>query len=73
MIGELGEVFEWLRAGFAGWRFLFSPKYREMVFLRWKGESRWSVLWDVVGGCAGVLFSVGMIYVIGFVVFSPAS
>lgn len=61
MIGELTELFAWIQAGFAGWRFMFSSNYRERIFARWSGASRWAVLWDVVCGTAGVLFTVGLI------------
>jgi len=38
MIGELGEVFDYCRAGWAGWRHLLSPSFRRETTKDWKTE-----------------------------------
>lgn len=42
----------------AGWRFLLVPGFRRRTLQRWQHESGLQVMEDVVGGIAGVVFSV---------------
>ena len=58
MVSEIVEALEWLEAAFAGWRFVFSPRYREKVFAGWKGAAWHSVAWDLLCGVAGMGFSI---------------
>jgi hypothetical protein len=51
------DVF-WLAYPLAGWLFIFSPAFRRRTEERWANESRMQVMADVVGGVAGVVFSV---------------
>jgi hypothetical protein len=62
MVGELGELFEWIRAAFAGWRFLFSPSYRKTKRNDWENEKTIYIVWDVFCGLAGIIFSLLIIY-----------
>jgi len=54
---EALEFIDWFRAAFAGWRFLFSSTYRAQTRERWRYERAWHVVWDVLCGLAGVVFS----------------
>jgi hypothetical protein len=62
MIGELAELFDWIRAAFAGWRFLFSSSYRITKNNDWKNEKTAYIVWDVCCGLAGIIFSPLIIY-----------
>ena len=62
MIGELAELFDWIRAPFAGWRYLFSPSYRKTKDNDWKNEKTVYIVWDVCCGLAGIIFSLLIIY-----------
>jgi hypothetical protein len=68
MIGELGELYGWLRAGTAGWRFLFVPSYRQKIISSWKFERWYYIAWDIACGLAGIVFSllivVALVYLI---------
>lgn len=64
MIGEIGEVFEWLSAATAGWRFLFSRVYREKVLSGWRDESPYSVAWDIICGLAGIALTIALVVLI---------
>ena len=64
MIGELGELFEWIRGGFYGWRFLFSPSYRRSKRDEWKNEKAIYIIWDVCCGLAGIVFTLVIVYLI---------
>lgn len=68
MIGELNELYGWLRAGTAGWRFLFIPSYRRETMSGWRFERWYYVAWDIVCGLAGIAFSllivVALVYII---------
>ncbi len=55
---------DWLRAGFAGWRYAFSASYRRQMRERWKHKSWPYIAWDVVCGLAGVAFTMLIVYVI---------
>lgn len=57
MIGELGEFFEWIRTASLGWQYLFSPSYRRNIHEGWKYEKWYYVVWDIICGTAGILFS----------------
>jgi hypothetical protein len=56
-LGEFVEVFDWLRVAFAGWHYLFSPRYRERIHARWKSDSSLSIARDITGAVAGCVFS----------------
>jgi hypothetical protein len=62
MIGELGEIFEWLMAALVGWRYLLSPSYRKAKHNDWRNEKAIYIVWDVCGGLAGIIFSLLVIY-----------
>lgn len=54
------EVFllEYLAYPLAGWWFVLSPTFRRRTAERWATQSGMRVMQDVVGGVAGVVFSV---------------
>ncbi len=68
MIGELNELHGWLRAGTAGWRFLFIRSYRQQIMSGWRFERWYYVAWDIACGLAGIAFSlllvVALVYLI---------
>ena len=64
MIGETGEIFDWFKAAFAGWRYVFSKAYRKEKHENWKNEKRIYIIWDFILGTAGIAFSIVVIYVI---------
>jgi hypothetical protein len=68
MIGELNELHGWLRAGTAGWRFLFIPSYRQQIMSSWRFERWYYVAWDITCRLAGIAFSLlivfGLVYII---------
>jgi len=61
---EAIEFIDWFRAVFGGWRFVFSPSFRQKTRARWKDESWLRIAWDVLCGVAGVAFSLLLVYVI---------
>ena len=64
MIAEAGEIFEWLKAAFSGWRYLISKNYRKSKHYEWKNEKIIYVIWDFILGLAGIIFSIVVIYFI---------
>jgi hypothetical protein len=70
MIGDFIEAVDWLRAGVSGWRFMFSASFRNEALAKWKNESRYYVLWDVVCGFAGVVFSLLLVGGLFYALFS---
>ena len=66
MIGETGEIFEWFKAAFGGWRYLFSSSYRKVKNNEWRNEKSIYIVWDVICGIAGVAFSVFLLVIIGY-------
>ena len=64
MIGEIGEILEWLRAATAGWRFVFSPAYRDKVIAEWRVKSRYSVTWDIICGFAGIALTIALVVLV---------
>ena len=66
-IFELGELFDWLINGFAGWRYLFSRPYRQQLHQQWRHQSRWAVVGDVTWKSSTFLFTVLLAGVMGFV------
>jgi hypothetical protein len=61
---ETLEFIDWIRAGFAGWRYLVSASFRRETHTRWKQTSTVRVLWDVVCGIAGIAFTFLIVYVV---------
>lgn len=70
MIGELGEVMNWLRAAIAGWRFLISRSYRRTVMLGWQSERWFYIALDVTCGLAGIAFTVLSLIGLAFLIMS---
>jgi len=66
-IFELGEFFDWLINGFAGWRYLFSRSYRQQLHQQWSHQSRWAVVGDVTWKGITFLFTILLVGGIGFV------
>ena len=68
MIGELCELWDWIKAATSGWRLIFSSTFRADVIQGWKSEKWHYILWDVICGLAGIAFSllpvVGIAYLI---------
>jgi hypothetical protein len=66
MIGELCELWDWLKAATSGWRFIFSPTFRAGALAGWRAEKWYYILWDIICGFAGIAFSllpvVGIVY-----------
>jgi hypothetical protein len=58
----IGLIFEFIGSAlgeflFTGWRWVFSPSYREEMRLRWKGGSQSSVAMEIAGGILGVVLT----------------
>jgi hypothetical protein len=68
MIGELGEVIDYCRTGWAGWRFLLSSSYRQKIIKEWKKEEWYSVAWDMVCGSAGVASSLLIVWLVIYLI-----
>jgi hypothetical protein len=66
MIGELGELVDWVKASAAGWRYIFSARYRQQVHSRWRNEKWFYIAGDVLCGIAGIAFSLGVCWGIGW-------
>jgi hypothetical protein len=64
MIGELGELLDWIKAGFSGWQYLFSTSYRQKKKNDWKNEKIIYIIWDVLCGTAGIIFTLLIIYLV---------
>ena len=62
MISELGEAFEWIKSGLAGWRYLFSHTYRKAKHNDWENEKSIYIFLDVCGGAAGIIFVLLIVY-----------
>lgn len=73
VIGELGEVIDWFRAGFAGWRFLFSASYRSEIMAKWRVDRWYEVAFDVVIGLAGIGLTLAVAVGIGLLIFGGIS
>ncbi len=58
MIGETGEIIDWFKAAFGGWRYMISSSYRKAKKADWKNEKSIYIVWDVICGITGVAFSV---------------
>lgn len=52
------ESLEFVGRAFAGWRFLFSPSYRERTRARWAQQRQMDTMEDVVGALIGMAFTV---------------
>jgi len=70
MIGELGELYDWLRAGTAGWRFVFIPAYRKEIISGWRSQRWYHIAWDIVCGLAGVVFSLLIIFAAAYIIWN---
>jgi hypothetical protein len=68
MIGELNEFYGWLRAGTAGWRFLFIPSYRQQIMSGWRFERWYYVAWDIACGLAGIAFSLLIVFALAYII-----
>ncbi|MBA3037094.1 MAG: hypothetical protein FP814_11455 [Desulfobacterium sp.] len=66
MIGETGEIIDWFKTAFGGWRYLFSSTYRKAKNLDWRNEKPIYIVWDLICGIAGVAFSVFLVVGIGY-------
>ena len=64
MIGELCEVWDWIKAATSGWRFIFSPTFRAKTIRGWKSERWYYVVWDVTCGLAGIAASLLPIFAV---------
>lgn len=73
MIGELGELYDWLRAGTAGWRFVFIPSYRNKIVSGWRSERWYYIAWDIVCGLAGVVFSLLIVFATAYIIWDLAT
>ncbi|MFN7944029.1 MAG: hypothetical protein U0Z53_01535 [Blastocatellia bacterium] len=71
-IFELGELFDWLINGLAGWRYLFSRSYRQQLHQQWSRQSRWRVVGDVTWKSITFLFTLFLISIIGFILIEVA-
>jgi hypothetical protein len=56
MVGEFGELIDWIRAASAGWFYLFSSSYRRTKNNDWKNEKTVYIFWDICCGLAGIIF-----------------
>ena len=61
-LGGFAELLDWLLSASAGWRYVFSPSYRQDVHAEWQSERWYYVAWDVICGVAGVAFSLFLLY-----------
>ena len=68
MIGELNELYNWLRAGTAGWRFIFMPSYRQQIISGWRFEHWYYVTWDIACGLAGIVFSLLIVFALVYII-----
>jgi hypothetical protein len=68
MIGELGEAVDYCRAGWAGWRFLLSPSYRQEIKEGWKTKKWYSMTWDIICGFSGVAFSLLIVWLVIYLI-----
>ena len=68
MIGELNELYNWLRAGTAGWRFIFMPSYRQQIISGWRFERWYYVTWDIACGLAGIVFSLLIVFALVYII-----
>lgn len=58
------EFIDWLRAALAGWRYLLSGSFRDQTHARWRQETTPRVIWDIVCGVAGIVFTFLVLYVV---------
>ncbi len=62
--GGLSELFDWFRAAFAAWRYLFSSSYRRQVHERWRSEGRFYIAWEIICAVAGFALTIFLGYVL---------
>ena len=52
------EALEYLGFAFAGWRFVFSSRFRETTRVRWAHETQLQRMQEIVGAVGGVIVSI---------------
>ena len=57
LLGSLAELSEWLRMGFAAWRYLLSPAYRHRIHEGWRLDGWFDIALDILYGLAGLAFT----------------
>lgn len=58
------EIFEWMANAFAGWRYIFSPSFRQRTHARWKVEGRGTAVLEILFGAAGMLFTLFLLWLV---------
>lgn len=64
MIDDAAELWEWCRACFAGWKFLFSATYRRKKIEEWKQATKLRITWEIFTGVVAVSASAALIYLL---------
>jgi hypothetical protein len=67
-LGEMNLLYDWLRAGIAGWRFILVPSYRQQITNGWKFERWYYIVWDIVGGLAGIALSLLIAFALVYII-----
>ncbi len=62
MIVEFGEIFDWIKAAFAGFRYLIFASYREEKHAEWENEKTHYIIWDVCCGVISIAFFIAFLY-----------
>jgi hypothetical protein len=62
IIGGIGELIQWLRASIAGWKYLLSKEYRRKTHVKWQSYSKLKIIWQIICGIVGLLFSFLVLY-----------
>jgi len=67
MLGELFELYDWMLAATAGWRFVLQPSYRNQVLSGWKEKPWYRVTWEIICGLAGIAFSFLILFALVYI------
>jgi hypothetical protein len=58
------EIFEWIANALAGWRYLFSPSFRQRTHARWKAEGRGTAFVEILLAAVGMLVTLFLLWLV---------
>ncbi len=56
------EIFGWIGDAFNGWRYVFSPTFRQRTHKRWKAEGRGKAFIEILFGALGMVVTVLLVW-----------
>ena len=64
MLADVFELFDWIVNAFAGWRYVFSPSFRQRTHTRWKAQGWGTAAIEILVGALGVLLTLFLLWVL---------